>query len=68
MKGISTMLWFAARRPIWLAESNFGLSGQVVPEILDKLMPNPEKGTRVNAEVMKMTKPDMNVMKKSAGM
>ncbi len=50
----------------WLKDK-FGLSWQIVPAIMDQLMSDPEKSKRVMAEVMKMKKLDMNVMKKAAG-
>ncbi len=42
----------------WLRD-RYGISWQIIPEILGKLMSDPEKGTRVMQEVMKMKKLDI---------
>jgi len=49
----------------WLKDK-FGLSWQVVPNILGELMSTPEKTNRVMAEVMKMKKLDIQTMKDAA--
>jgi predicted 3-demethylubiquinone-9 3-methyltransferase (glyoxalase superfamily) len=45
----------------WL-DDKFGVSWQIVPAILHKLMANPEKGQRVMAALMKMTKLDIKTL------
>ena len=42
----------------WL-EDKFGVSWQIIPTVLGKLMSNPEKSQRVMAAFMKMTKFDI---------
>ena len=42
----------------WLVD-RFGVSWQIVPKALGKMMSNPEKGKRVMAEIMKMKKLDI---------
>jgi predicted 3-demethylubiquinone-9 3-methyltransferase (glyoxalase superfamily) len=49
----------------WLKDK-FGLSWQVVPASMGKLMSSPEKSARVMAEVMKMVKLDLATMEKAA--
>lgn len=50
----------------WLKDK-FGLSWQIVPTSMGKLMSTPEKSARVMAEVMKMVKLDLPTMEKAAG-
>lgn len=45
----------------WLADK-FGVSWQIVPTILGKLISNPEKSQRVMAAFMKMTKFDIETL------
>lgn len=49
----------------WLKDK-FGLSWQIVPASMGKLMSSPEKSARVMAEVMKMVKLDLATMEKAA--
>ena len=49
----------------WLKD-RYGLSWQIVPTILDKLMKDPEKSKRVIAAVMQMTKLDIKTLKQAA--
>lgn len=50
----------------WLTDK-FGLSWQIVPSALSKMMSakDPKKGERVMAELMKMTKIDLKTLKKA---
>lgn len=48
----------------WLKDK-FGLSWQVVPRAIGKLMADPAKGKRVMAEVMKMKKLDLKKMEEA---
>src|SRR6185369_10575045 len=48
----------------WLKDK-YGLSWQVVPKNLGKLLADPEKSKRVMAEVMKMVKLDMKRMEEA---
>lgn len=45
----------------WLKDQ-FGLSWQIVPSVLSKLITNPEKGQRVMAALMKMKKLDIKAL------
>ena len=45
----------------WVKDK-FGVSWQIVPTILDKLMTDPEKAPRVMQAVMKMKKLDIEAM------
>lgn len=49
----------------WLKD-RYGLSWQVVPTILDKLMKDPEKSKRVMGALMQMTKIDIRTLKQAA--
>jgi predicted 3-demethylubiquinone-9 3-methyltransferase (glyoxalase superfamily) len=49
----------------WLKDK-YGLSWQVVPSVIGKLMSDPEKGKRVMAAVMKMVKLDIAAMERAA--
>jgi predicted 3-demethylubiquinone-9 3-methyltransferase (glyoxalase superfamily) len=49
----------------WLKD-RYGLSWQVVPTILDKLMKDPEKSKRVMGALMQMTKLDIKTLKQAA--
>ncbi len=49
----------------WLKDK-YGLSWQVVPSVLNRLMSNPEKAKRVMAEVMKMVKLDIATLERVA--
>ncbi len=46
-------------------KDKFGMSWQVVPEILGELMSNPESGQRVVQAFMKMKKFDIEVLRKA---
>ncbi|HVZ18846.1 MAG TPA: VOC family protein [Terriglobales bacterium] len=48
----------------WLKDK-FGLSWQVVPTAIGRLMSDPERAPRVMAEVMKMTKLDLKKMEEA---
>jgi len=45
----------------WLRDK-YGVSWQIVPEIIGKLMADPEKGERVMQELLKMKKLDLNIL------
>jgi predicted 3-demethylubiquinone-9 3-methyltransferase (glyoxalase superfamily) len=45
----------------WLRDK-YGISWQIVPEILGKLMADPEKGERVMQELLKMKKLDLKIL------
>lgn len=49
----------------WLKDK-YGLSWQIVPKIIGKLMSDPVTGKRVMAEVMKMVKLDIATMERAA--
>jgi predicted 3-demethylubiquinone-9 3-methyltransferase (glyoxalase superfamily) len=49
----------------WLKD-RYGLSWQIVPTILDKLMKDPEKSKRVMGAVLQMTKLDIKTLKQAA--
>ena len=49
----------------WLTDK-FGLSWQIVPEMLPEFLSDPAKAERVMAAVMKMKKLDLATMKKAA--
>jgi predicted 3-demethylubiquinone-9 3-methyltransferase (glyoxalase superfamily) len=45
----------------WLRDK-YGISWQIVPEIIGKLMADPEKGERVMQELLKMKKLDLKIL------
>jgi predicted 3-demethylubiquinone-9 3-methyltransferase (glyoxalase superfamily) len=49
----------------WLKD-RYGLSWQIVPTILDKLMKDPEKSKRVMGALLQMTKLDIKTLKQAA--
>ena len=48
----------------WLKDK-FGVSWQIIPEILGSLMSNPEKGGRVMQEILKMNKINIEILEKA---
>jgi predicted 3-demethylubiquinone-9 3-methyltransferase (glyoxalase superfamily) len=43
-------------------KDKFGISWQIIPSNLNKLMTDPEKGQRVIKELLKMNKLDMSIL------